>query len=243
MKLQNKILLMFLLISVNNYLFSETPESIVEKNLRARGNIDSLQNLKTFRIIGKIETEGIEFPMVYYYKSPDKYRIQIDLMGQSGITVFNGDQGWIVDPSQNILSPQILSSAEINSIKPMLNCIFSFYSDMLIDYKSKGIVLDSLYQATFDGKKVFNLAFTTPKKHHFIYSIDPTTYIDLFHTVVLSNTNLTFHLKLSDFYALNGIVFPRIIESKVENNQRLTKVIIDNIQVNNPIDDSLFTIP
>lgn len=240
--LKIRIFILALIIS-NICLFAETPEGIVEKNLRARGNIDSLQNLKTFRIVGKIETEGIEFPMVYYYKSPDKYRIQIDLMGQSGITVFNGEKGWIIDPSQNIMNPQILSEDEVRSIKPMLNCIFSFYSDMLIDYKSKGIILDSLYQSTYEDKKVYKLAFTLPGKQHYVYTIDPKSYIDFIHTVFLSNTNLTFNLKLTEFYSLNGIVFPRIIESRVDNNQRLTKVVIENIQVNNPIDDGLFNIP
>lgn len=243
MRLLKNKLIIFALIFTNLFLYSETPEGLIEKNLRARGNIDSLQNLKTFRIIGKIETEGIEFPMVYYYKSPDKYRIQIDLMGQNGITVFNGDEGWLIDPSQNIHTPQKLSESEVISIKPMLNCIFSFYSDMLINYKSKGINLDTLYQTIYEGKKVFNLAFTAPGNHHYTYTIDPNTYLDFIHTVVLGGTNLTFKLKLMEFYSLNGIVFPRIIESKVDNNQRLTKVIIENIQVNNPIDDNLFSIP
>ncbi len=240
--LKYKVLILTLIFS-KVLLYSETPEEIIEKNVKARGNIDSLQNLKTFRIVGKIETEGTEFPMVYYFKSPDKYRIQIDLMGQSGITVFNGEEGWIVDPSQNIFNPQKLSALEVASIKPMLNCIFSFYSNMLIDYKSKGIKVDSLYQSTYDGKKVFNLAFTAPGNHHYTYTIDPNSYLDFFHTVVLGSTNITFKLKLMEFYSLNGIVFPRIIESKVDNNQRLTKVIIENIQVNNPIEDNLFSIP
>lgn len=243
MRLLTNKLVICVLIFANVILYSETPESMIEKNLRARGNIDSLQNLKTFRIVGKIETEGTEFPMVYYYKSPDKYRIQIDLMGQNGITVFNGDEGWLVDPSQNIFTPQRLSAMDVASIKPMLNCIFSFYSDKLINYESKGIKLDSLYQSAYEGKKVFNLAFTTPGNHHYTYTIDPNTYLDFVHTVVLGSTNLTFKLKLMEFYSFNGIVFPRIIESKVDNNQRLTKVIIENIQVNNPIDDNLFSIP
>lgn len=240
--LTNKFIIFVLIFSSIN-LYSETPEGMIKKNLRARGDIDSLQNLKTFRIIGKIETEGTEFPMVYYYKSPDKYRIQIDLMGQSGITVFNGDEGWIVDPSQNIFTPQKLTDMDVASIKPMLNCIFSFYSNQLINYETKGIKLDSLYQSTYEGKKVFNLAFTTPGNHHYIYTIDPNTYLDFVHTVVLGSTNLTFNLKLMEFYSFNGIVFPRIIESKVNNNQRLTKVKIENIQVNNPIEDNLFSMP
>jgi outer membrane lipoprotein-sorting protein len=222
--------------------YSQTADQIIEKYLNARGGTDSLRNIKTVHLIGKIQTAGMELPVVYYWKAPDKIRFQVDLRGKSGITVFTGDSGWIVDPSTNTFLPKKLSPQEVAQKKPLISCLMVFFDNLLLNYNKNH------YKVEYNGKDSsasgmsYKISIRMTDGTNVCYYIDAKNYLDYHHKVTFPDLNSTFDVSLKEFTYFNGINIPMEIESRIQD-QRITKIVIEKMMLNTDLNDDLFSMP
>ena len=233
-----KVLFLFSLsISVS---MSQTKDEIISKHLKARGNLDSLKNLKTLVIVGNIQTSGVDLPMVYMKKLPSKIRFQVDLSGKTAVTVFDGDSGWIADPTSGNIMPKKLTPGEVSQKKPLISYLMVFFDDLLLTCPRNIITYDGIEKQGRNSSYKLNVAM--PDGTKICYYIDTKNYIDYTHKVTFPDLNTTFMVTLNNFANSEGLNFPLDIESKVQD-QKITKLTIKQLKINGAIDDSVFIMP
>jgi hypothetical protein len=89
-----KILSILILIFAVTYANSQTAEMIVSKAINAIGGEKSFKNINSVEYNMTLTGMGQEMPMKFYKKGEDKFRLEMNYMGQEMISVFNGKSGW-----------------------------------------------------------------------------------------------------------------------------------------------------
>ncbi len=246
MKLIKISLSLFLLLAASLIVHSQTAEKItvekiIKRHLQARGG-DNLNSIAAVKFIGKIETAGKTYKMLFIKKLPDKIRFQVDMNGTPGVTVFDSDSGWIFDPSQGQYEPKKLTLDEIKQKKPLISYLMVFFDDLLLHSKEKSYKISYIGKEKIDGKTAYKLLVMLKDGTVITYYIDTKTYLDYQHKVLFPDLNVIFDIELSNFAIVDGINIPLVIESKV-HNQRMTKITIETIKINPELNDKYFEMP
>ena len=94
----NRIIALAVLFLISTFAsFSQTAEEIVDKSIAATGGMDAYKNMKSSKMVAKMNASGMEFSMIMMAKSP-AFRLEQEMMGQKMITVFDGKDGWMLTP-------------------------------------------------------------------------------------------------------------------------------------------------
>lgn len=221
-------------------LSAQTKDDIIKRNLHSRGGIDSLNNIKSIYIVGKIETEGVELPMAYIRKMPSKVRFQVEISGKPAVTVFTADSGWIADPTSPTYMPKKLTPSEIVQKKQLINYLMVFFDDLLITCPKNYISYKGIDKS--QGKPAHKLEIRMPDGIFIEYFIDTKNYIDYTHLVTFPDINTTFNISLGNYALVEGVFIPMEIESKIKDT-KITKIKIEQIKINGDVEDSLFDFP
>ncbi len=234
-------IIIFILLSALMFVQAQTADEIIKKNLEIRGG-DRLYSIGAVQFIGKLETAGKTYKLLFIKKMPDKIRFQVDMNGTQGVTVFTNDSGWIFDPSQGIYEPQKLTKQEILQKKPLISYLMVFFDDLLLDYKNKSYKVSYIGKETINGKPAYKILIMLKDGTVITYYIDTKTFLDYHHKVLFTDLNVIFDIYLSKFAIVEGINVPLVIESKVKN-QSMTKITIETIKINPKLNDKYFEMP
>ena len=120
------------------------------------------------------------------------------------------------------------------------------FEGQLINYKDKGSKIELIGKEDLEGSQVYNIKLTDKNNDITNYYIDADSYL-----VVKQNDKLKFDTKeissesiLSNYKQVNGVMFPFSIESKSPDNPMgNAKIIVESVEINNSVDDSIFKMP
>src|SRR5436190_20093781 len=75
-----------------------TVDSLIAKNLEARGGLDKIKAVQTMRMTGKMMMgPGMEAPMIIEMKRPANMRIEFTFQGMTGVQAYDGKSGWSLE--------------------------------------------------------------------------------------------------------------------------------------------------
>ncbi len=221
-------------------LFSQNAEEIIKKSMEKRGDYEAFKNLKSYKIKGKQTAMGMEIPFTFYYKAPDKMRQESKAMEQEQITGYDGKQMWQSAQGQTQAVPQQYTEQAVESLKQIPN----FLVGPLADYKEKDKEIEFSGATTEDGRKAYTLKMEKNDGETYAY-LDKNNYqlFKLFAQVENEKEKKTMDVEISfsDFKEVNGFSVPHKIN--VAAGEQKFAYIIDKIEVNPKLEDSLFSIP
>ena len=194
---------------------------ILDKHFNAIGQ-DKLNAANSVYIKAKINQMGTEIPMVMQTKKPDKFRMEMEVMGQKMVQAYNGEKGWVIAPWINP-KPQNLSGAELEQAKSQVNIEGDLYN-----YEKKG------FKAEYTGTEDFNGDGSV--EHYFI---DTDSYLILGAKANVQGMNVT--QKISDYKNIDGVMIGTTIESETPMGN--TQIVMEEVNFNKDIDDSIFERP
>lgn len=241
MKTTLKLIILFSALFCQNYTMAQTAEQLIKEHLDAKGG-DNLHSIHSVKFIGKIETSGQEYKMLYIKQLPDKIRFQIDMNSAMGVTVFNGTTGWIYDPTQGQHIPTELTPQEISQKKPLIEYLMVFFDDLLLNYKSRSMKVSYIGKETIKKQNVHKLLVMLNDGTAVTYFIDDKTKLDYHHKVLFPDLNIIFDVELSNFADVEGIKVPLTVESKI-SDKSMTKITIETIKINPELNDQYFEMP
>lgn len=217
------------------------PLAVIKNNIVKRGGSVRYSNLKSLRVVGKIVSEGVEFPTVFTWKAPDKFKFQNMLGGNEAVTVLVADSGWMIDPTNKIFEPVKLTEKEFDQMKPLMLSIFNYLNYDLYRYMIHYDEQTSMKPATSSDSSNFIIKLDDGHGNSIEYYFDNTTFLDTKHEITLSYLPVPLHITFKDYFTLDGVTLPRTIESQV-GDSRKAKVTIDNIKIDTEISDDIFKI-
>lgn len=222
-----------------------TAGQIVEKNMAARGGPEAWRQVETMVWIGHIEGANPSapgLPFVLQQKRPDKSRFEIQSQGQVSLRIYDGGHGWKLRAGGNSL-PYV---EEYNSEELRFARDWQTFDGPLMEPAAKGVTVALEGVDTIEGRAAYRLQVTLPsgERHH--VWIDTRTFLDVksdravHHAYGPAGRVSVFY---RDYRSYGGLQIPMTIESGNDAIPTRDKMVIDKVQLNPPLADSLFARP
>lgn len=230
--------IILLFVFVLGSALSQTVDEIVAKNLQSKGGIEKLKALKSLKMIGKVSVQGMEMPMVMYFKRPNLMKQEVDFQGQKIITLFDGEKLWQINPLMGSGEPIELTGNQAESTKEQAD-----FDGPFVNHKEKGIKIELLGTEDVEGTPTYKLKVTKKDGKEMIYYLEANSCLEIKveSTADMQGTPVTVSTLFSDYKEVEGLKFPfSIIVSGTQAGE--TQVIWEAIEINPELEDSLFKV-
>ncbi len=222
-------------------LSAQTAEELVNKNLTAHGGIEKLKALHSLRMTGKMQQGSFSVQVGLDSMAPDLVRQTFTIMGMTGMSAYDGTIGWRIMPFGGRKDPEMLGEDDLRGLQDEAD----FYGH-LVDYKEKGNTIEYLGHDTVDGDDAYRLKVTLKNGDIVYYYLDPETFLEIRteQTQFIHGSVRESFSEMGSFKLVNGVYFPFALESGSPRNPGETsKITIDKIEANVPIDPAEFKMP
>jgi outer membrane lipoprotein-sorting protein len=214
---------------------ADTVESLVAKNLEAKGGLDKLRAVQSIKQTGRITIQSMAAVLTVYAKRPNLMRQEIAIAGQTIVSGYDGVTPWLVNPLTGSSDPIVVSGPEADMIKDQADI-----DGPLVDYKTKGYKVEFVGAETLNGKAVKHLRITSPTQHVQQCYLDAATGLET--KIVSEVPSGTLEQELSDYREVNGLKMPFAAKT-LSNGVLLTDLAFDRIEINVTIPAPLFKMP
>ncbi len=234
-----KILLATLCCSATT--FAQTAEELVNKNIEARGGIDKIKAMHSYRMSGKVRQGTFSAEVGEEAKEPDLLRQTFTIQGMTAIQAYDGSIGWQISPFGGRKDPERIGDDDLRDLVEDAD-----FHGPLVDYKVKGHTIEYLGHDTVDGDDALRLKVTL-KNGDVVYDyLDPDTYMEIRierQQFIRGSVRETLK-ELGAYKQVAGVYYPFSIERgpKADPTAR-TKITVDKIEVNIPLDEAAFKMP
>ena len=219
-------------------LVAQDLEEILSNHFETIGQ-DKVLKVKTLIMRGKILQGGMELPIVLQMKRPSKVKMEASVQGQKIITSFDGENGWTINPMAGTLDPQDLGPDQVKEMKTMGDMDGDLY-----DYEAKGHQLEYIGEEEMEGTPTYKVKLTKKDGDETIYFFDAESYVILKSESkrTIQGVEQTFAQFPGNYKMIEGMAMPFNITSKYQG-QIMMEIIIDTIEIDTEIPDSLFVRP
>lgn len=226
---------------------AQDAQSLVAKNLEARGGEAALSAIKSIQFKGRsIAPGGFELT---YEETRDRTgpsaaagRVDLTIQGLDLIQAYDGHgDGWRINPFQGRKDPEKMSSDEARSMADG-----ALIEGPLLASLHDGSRVEYLGRDDFEGTSAYKLRVTQKDGDQFTYWLDPDTYLEIKvdETRKLRGAEVTNETSLGDYEKVAGVYFPMSVESWSQgNDNQRQKTIIATGEANVAIPAGYFDEP
>jgi hypothetical protein len=225
---------------------AQDAQSLVAKNLEARGGAAAFDALNSVQFQGRIIFPG-DFELKYqetraHLGATDASKVDAALQGLDAVQAFDGHGGaWKINPFQGRKDPEKMSADEARSLADS-----SLIEGPLLASRHDGSKVQYLGRDDFDGTLAYKLRVTQKDGDEFVYWLDPDTFLEIKidETRKIRGAEQTNETELGDYDKVAGVYFPMSVESWQQGspNQR-QRTIIETAQANVPVGADYFDEP
>lgn len=218
----------------------QTVDEIIAKNIQAHGGLEKLHAIKTLRITARLSQGTFRATFVQENKRSDKVREETSIQGMTQIQAYDGKTAWQINPFGGRRDPELMSADDSKSL-----IIDADLDGLLIDYKEKGHKAELVGHDSVEGTDCFKIKLTLKNGDVRYYYLDTDSYLEIkteTQTTVRGAVQFT-ETMLGDYEQVDGVYFPFAVEAGETGSEDRTRLIIEKIEINPPLDDSLFSLP
>jgi hypothetical protein len=220
---------------------AQTVDELVAKNTEAKGGLEKIKAIQTLRTRGRLNQGSFMAQVGQEQKRPDKLRTTFTVQGMTAIQAYDGRTGWQISPFQGRKDAELLGEDDLRDLVED-----SDIDGPLVDYKQKGHTVEYLGRDTVDGDDVFRLKCTLKNGDIVYYYLDPDSFLEIRteRQQFIRGSMRERQTDLGSYKPVAGVMLPFSIETGPKNNPGVrTKVTIESIEANVPIDDAAFKMP
>ena len=220
-----------------------TVDELVAKNIEAKGGATALHDLQSLRLTGKLLVQQggeIELGYLEIKKRPDEVRTEASLQGMTQIQAYDGKEGWKVSPFFGRKDPERMSADDVKALIED-----SEIDGALVDWTAKGSSVEYLGTEDVDGTPAHKLKVVRKNGDVSFVYLDPDHFLEI--RVLTQRMRHGAHEEvetdLGDYEKAGGVFVPTSIEVGRKGAQDKQRVIIDKVEANVPVDDTIFHFP
>jgi len=228
-------------VLVTPALLAQTVDEIIAKNVQARGGMDKIKSVQTVRSTGTMTMgPGMEAPGLMIQKRPDMARIEFTLQGMTAIQAYDGKDAWQIMPFTGKKDPEAMSADDKKDLEENADI-----DGPLVDYKSKGNKVELLGKEKLEGTDAYKLKVTLKNGDVITMYLDADSFLEIKEELKrnVRGSEQEVEAVLGDYKEVNGVMFPFAMENGIKGSQQKQKITISKIELNTPVDDSLFKMP
>ena len=221
-----------------------TADELIAKNIETRGGLARIQAITTIRATGVARLgrgDGvIEQAYTLLQTRSGGLRRERSMQGLTTVTAFDGTAGWTVNPFRGRREPQLLAPDLVKGL--------AYDADLdgpLVDYRKKGHTVE--YQGTedVDGTEAHKLHITLKDGTLVDMYLDPDYFLEIreIQRRTVRGVEGETEVDPGNYGKVDGVLMPFSIESGDRGGPKNFRIVLSKIEVNVPIDASLFKIP
>jgi outer membrane lipoprotein-sorting protein len=222
---------------------AQTPsaDEVVNRYLEELGGFKKLRAWKGMMGRGKfilVAQGGSEVPVTWWFKPPNKQRMEMTVQGQQVIYATGGAVPWYCDPTRGVSLPTPLPEEQAREANKN-DDEYPF-----IDYKEKGHRVELLGKEEFEGREVYKVKLVRRNGSESTHFFDTETGRELGYVTIIKRgkADVVQEAIERDFRRVDWLLMPFDIEIKL-NGQTVRKIVMETIEVDPDLDDSLFEMP
>ena len=220
-----------------------TVDELVAKNIEAKGGATSTKNLQTLRETGKllVPVQGqIELGYVQTKKRPDEVRTEASLQGMTQIEAYDSKEGWKISPFFGRKDPERMSADDVKALVEDTEI-----DGPLADWKNKGSTVEYLGTEDVDGTPAHKLKVVRKNGDVSFVYLDPDHFLEIRIVTqrVRHGAYEEVETDLGDYEQAGGVFVPTSIEVGRKGAPDKQVVVIDKLEANVPVDDTIFHFP
>lgn len=211
-------------------------ETIVARNLEARGGLDRLRAVRAVRLEGEITLpDGQVAPTTILMKRPSLIRQEVRLQGERLVQAFDGRQGWALNPRLGTTPIEVPPDVAARMAEQ------ADFDGPLVDWKTKGHRLEVLGVEQADGRQVVRLRVERRSGEPQDLLIDLELGLEVRSEAVVDEDGRRVRLetRYSDFRSVDGITLPFVVELFADGRLQ-QRIALTRVAFPDTLDDNLF---
>ena len=213
--------MLFALVSTQ----AQTLEKVLDKHYEAMGH-KKIASVETFDLKAKMTMMGMDMPMTIKVKKPNKFKVEMEMMGQKTVSAFDGENGWMINPMMG----SGVQSLEGDQLKQAMS-----QADMegeLYNYAAKGHSAELIGKVNADGKEAYRIKLTDKEGQVKNYFIDANNYLLLKMKAKVEAMGQTVDIetKMVEYQEVDGIKMAKKIEVVMPMGTQ--SIIMEEIKLN-----------
>lgn len=243
-----KVSLLFAFVGLVFLSNAQSAEEIVGKYLQNLGGVDKLNAITSIKMSAKVEQMGMSIPIEMWSTKDGKMIVKGQFQGMEFVQMaFDGTTSW----GTNFMTMKAEKSDSEDS-ENMRRQMGDFITPLL-NYSTKGYILESIGEDVAEGVKCFKLKLTkkplleegkeTPNVE--FYYIDKENYVPILVESEISSGEMKGKLSqtlYSDYQEVSGVFFPFSMTSRIKDMGGQT-IPFDKVEINPVIDAKVFAFP
>jgi hypothetical protein len=222
-------------------LAAQTADEIVQKYIKTVGGMEKIQSVQSLRRTGKFTGGGgFEATVVEENRRPGYVRQEFSIQGMTGVTAYDGKDGWKIEPWGGKKDVESLSEDEMKGV-----LFDSDFDGPLVNYQAKGNKVEYLGLDPVDGTDTHKLKVTLKNGDVLHYYMDTDYFVPIKIEVqrIVRGAPREFESILGDYKEVNGWYMPFSVESGPKGSQNKASVTYEKIEANVDLNESRFHRP
>jgi hypothetical protein len=222
-------------------LSAQTADEIIAKYVKTIGGLDAINAVHSIKRTGKFTGGGgFEAVLGEEAKRPNMIRQEFSLQGLTGVTAYDGKNGWKIEPWEGKKDAEPLGEDELKEVIED-----SDFDGPLINYQQKGNKVDFVGMEPVEGTDAYKLKVTLANGDTRFYYMDTDYYVPIKVETkrVVRGAEREFETSVGDYKQVGGVYYPYSFESGPKGSQNRQKVTWQKIEANVTVTDSRFTKP
>jgi hypothetical protein len=219
-----------------------TVDELVTKNIEAKGGAAALRDLQTLRLSGKllVQEGQIQLAFMQIKKRPDEVRTEASLQGMTQIEAYDGKEGWRVSPFLGRKDPERMSADDVKALVEDAEM-----DGPLVDWQAKGNAVEYLGTEDVDGTPAHKLKVVRKNGDVSFVYLDPDHFLEIRVLTQRMRHGACEEVEtdLGDYEKAGGVFAPTSIEFGRKGAPDKQRIIIDKVEANVPVDDTIFHFP
>lgn len=220
---------------------AQNVDSLIARHIEARGGMEQLEAIETLRMSGRaVAGPGQEALVTLEVRPPSRIRTEFAFQGVTAVYACADVTCWSVSPMAGSFEALPMSESDASQEMEQANIL-----GPLVDWKAKGHIVELMGTEPVDGRAAHKLKVTLSS------GVVQTHYLDVESALLVRReTTRTFgdrpielQTTFSDFRPVGGVVFPHLIRSSAKGRPGSLEVVVEEAELNGPIDDSRFEMP
>jgi outer membrane lipoprotein-sorting protein len=238
---RRRILIMFAMLSLAPLAApAQTLDEIIAKWVEARGGMDKLKSVQTERTTLKFQAGSFEAKIVQVNKRPDKMRQEFILQGMAQVEAYDGKTGWQLNPFEGRRDAELMSEDDMKGLVEAADI-----DGPLVDYAQKGHRAELVGHDDVEGTDCYKIKLTLKNGDIRTIYLDTDSLMEIKQE---SQTNIRGEIRenetyYGDYEKVDGMYVPFAIESGQKGDPDRSKLTVEKVEFNVPIEDAIFTMP
>ena len=235
--MKNRIFIIIILSVFSLGLHAQTLEEIIDKHLKAHGDLAKWNTVKALALKGTFGSFSVEHP-IYNIKTIDGDYYSDQHIGHHPVkSGFKDGKGWTIDPWHEFTYPRLVNKFEENIYHQLADYFTPFYK-----WEEKGYKLEYVGLKNEDGIECHVIKVERNGNQETWY-LNAETYLEYKATGqwVDFGMPLDGEFYFDDFQEVDGLILPFFVERMF--GQRDYVLMIESVQINPEYDEALFDMP